>query len=511
MTKRIAILGFLLESNAFAPATTEADYKRRCLLAGDDIIAELAKPNPCLPSEVNAFCQQMEKLRPDSWELVPILVGDAEPGGPVEKQFFDRFVSEVETRLKAAGPLDGVYIVSHGAMRAEHETDPDGLLYGRVRDIVGSDVPLIATLDLHTNVSPKMAEQADVLISYLTNPHVDQRERAGEAACAMDEMWNGMRPKTAFVKVPIAAPSVVLLTAVGPYADIINAGQAAQQASGGKILNVSIAAGFIYSDSPKCGMSVIVTARDDQTAARALAGELAQRLWDDHERYQKTLTPISDAVAMAVACGKDKALPAKILADVADNPGGGGTGSTSYLLRALIEAQADGVVIGVVIDGAVAQTAHEAGEGADITARFNSSPRTAFEEAFDVQARVLKVTDGSFVGRRGILRGRALSVGPAALLEIGGLRVAVGTHRKQCADPAMLEMFGVDIAQVRTVVVKSRGHFRAGFDEFFAPENVIEVDCPGLTSPVFRNFEWGDLCRPVFPLDQDTTWTLPAW
>ena len=184
MTKRIAILGFLLESNAFAPATTEADYKRRCLLAGDDIIAELAKPNPCLPSEVNAFCQQMEKLRPDSWVLVPILVGDAEPGGPVEKQFFDRFVSEVETRLKAAGPLDGVYIVSHGAMRAEHETDPDGLLYGRVRDIVGSDVPLIATLDLHTNVSPKMAEQADVLISYLTNPHVDQRERVIRVATA---------------------------------------------------------------------------------------------------------------------------------------------------------------------------------------------------------------------------------------------------------------------------------------------------------------------------------------
>ncbi|MEP4911745.1 MAG: MlrC C-terminal domain-containing protein, partial [Alphaproteobacteria bacterium] len=128
-----------------------------------------------------------------------------------------------------------------------------------------------------------------------------------------------------------------------------------------------------------------------------------------------------------------------------------------------------------------------------------------------VKAKVLKLTDGAFVGRRGILRGRSLSVGPAALLEIGAIRVAVATHRKQCADPAMLEMFGVDIAQARTVIVKSRGHFRAGFDEFFPPENVYEVDCPGLTSPVFTNFTWGDLCRPVFPLDQDTTWTPPTW
>ena len=224
MTKRIAILGFLLESNAFAPLTTREDYERRCLIGGEDILDELAKPNPRLPLEANAFCQQMEKLRPDAWVPVPILIGDAEPGGPVEHGFFQWFVSEVERRLKEAGPVDGVYIISHGAMRAERENDPDGLLYGRVRDIVGPDVPILATLDLHTNISREMSDRADVLIAYLTNPHVDQRERAGEAARAMDEMFKGMKPQTAFVKVPIAAPSVVLLSAEGPYADIINAG-----------------------------------------------------------------------------------------------------------------------------------------------------------------------------------------------------------------------------------------------------------------------------------------------
>ncbi len=510
MTKRIAILGFLLESNAFAPVATEDSFRQRCLKRGREILDELARPNPGLPPEVNAFCQQMEKLRPDAWELVPILIADSEPNGAVDQGFFEATVEEICRRLDDAGPLDGVYVVSHGAMRAVDEVDPDGFLYGRIRDIVGIDIPLIATLDLHANVSQAMVDHADLLIAYLTNPHVDQRERATEAARAMDEMFAGMRPAAAHVKVPIAAPSVVLLTAQGPYADIIEAGQTAQAASDGAILNVSTLAGFIYSDSPKCGMSVIVTARDDEQAAKALAGELADQLWADHERYQKQLTPLAEAVAMAVANGADESRPAQILADVADNPGGGGTGSTAYLLQALHEADAQGVVMGVLIDAALAHDAHAAGEGASFAARLNRAPRTDFEHPFEAQARVLKLTDGSFVGRRGILRGRALSVGPAALLEIGGIRVAVGSNRKQCADPAMLEMFGIDIARARTVVVKSRGHFRAGFDEYFQPENIIEVDCPGLTSPVFQNFAWSGLPRPVFPLDQETTWTLPG-
>lgn len=511
MTKRIAILGFLLESNAFSPVTTQADYEKRCLLRGGEILDELARPNPRLPLEVNAFCQQMERQRPDDWDMVPILVADAEPGGPVDQTFFEATVDDICKRIKDAGRLDGVYVVSHGAMRAVDETDPEGVLYGRIRDIVGADVPLIATLDLHANVSPAMVEKADVLIAYLTNPHVDQRERAAEAALAMDAMFTGMRPKAVMVKVPIAAPSVVLLTAEGPYADIINAGQDAMRASDGAILNVSILAGFIYSDSPKCRMTVVVTAKDDLAAAQKLAADLAEQLWDDHERYQKRLTPLADAVGMAVANGSDASRPAQILADVADNPGGGGTGSTTYMIKALHEAGAAGVVIGVMIDAALAEDAHRAGNGATFSARFNRNPRSDFEPPFEVEARVLKLTDGSFVGRRGILRGRGLSVGPAALLEIGGIRVAIGTHRKQCCDPAMLEMFGIDITQVRTVVVKSRGHFRAGFDEFFPPENIIEVDCPGLTSPVFSNFTWTGLPRPTFPLDQDTTWRLPPW
>ena len=118
--------------------------------------------------------------------------------------------------------------------------------------------------------------------------------------------------------------------------------------------------------------------------------------------------------------------------------------------------------------------------------------------------------DGNCVGRRGIYAGTRLALGPCAALAIGGITVVVVSHRVQCADPIFFEMMGLDIAKARSVAVKSRGHFRGGFDEFFKPEQIYEVDCPGLTSPVLANFNWTKLPRAVYPLDEETTWTPPA-
>ena len=124
---------------------------------------------------------------------------------------------------------------------------------------------------------------------------------------------------------------------------------------------------------------------------------------------------------------------------------------------------------------------------------------------------MLKLSDGACVGRRGIWKDRAITLGPSALLELGGIRIVVATMRKQCADPVFFEMFGLDIARARTVVVKSRGHFRAGFDEFFDPGQVLEVDAPGLTSPVLSRFDFKNLPRPVYPMDPETQWAGPQW
>jgi microcystin degradation protein MlrC len=505
MKKRVAVLGFFLESNNFSPTTTEEDYRRRCYLEGDEILEELKRDAPRTPAEIESFKKTLDALDVD-WEFVPCVVADAEPGGPMEQSFFEATLAKMREYLEQAGPLDGVYVASHGAMRATGDWDPDATMYAMVRDVVGPDVPFIATLDLHTNVSARMAELTDVLVSYITNPHVDQRERAAEAANIMVEMWGGMKPQQVFIKVPIAAPTVTLLTAEGPYADLINYGQTKVDSD---IVNVSVTAGFIYSDSPKCGMSVIVSSRNDPGPSKALAQDIAGRAWAGRSRFKKDLTSLDEATERAVANGIELTRPQIIMADVADNPGGGGSGNTTFVAKAFTDADVQGAFIGLMIDPGVAARAHEAGVGGSFQAEFNANARTEFDDPLALQVTVEKLTDGQFVGRRGILRGRSVSLGPCALLRAGGVLIGVASHRKQCADPAMIEQFDLDIAALRTIVVKSRGHFRAGFDEYFSPDRVYEIDCKGLTSPVLSNFDWKDLVRPVYPLDEETTWSVP--
>jgi len=504
--KRIALLAMHLESNAFAPTCPEESFRTLCYLTGDDILDDLKSPNPIQPAEIAGFVSEMYGLDV-AWQPVPVLVTASEPNGPCDQDFFDATLNEMKTRLIDAGPLDGVYFSAHGGMTATVSPDPDGDLFEMVRGVVGPGVPVIATLDLHANISDRMVDNTDVLISYRTNPHVDQKERAQEAARAMADMLGGLKPVTAFIRLPIVAPTVTLLSAVGPYADLIKYGQ---QAKSDAILNVSVVAGFVFSDLAKNGLSVIVSARSDLAAATALADDIAARAWAMRERFQRTLTSIDDAVAAALNAAADDSLAAQILADVADNPGGGGRGNTTWILSALHEAGANGVLFGVFIDPSLADAAHEAGQGATFTATFNADGESEFSKRFKAAATVIGLSDGIVTGRRGLWAGRSLDLGPTALLDLGGIKVVVGTNRKQCADPMFFEMFGLNLAEARTVVVKSRGHFRAGFDEFFPPDQVFEVDAPGLTSPVLSRFYFKNLPRPVYPLDPDTTWGGPS-
>jgi microcystin degradation protein MlrC len=273
-------------------------------------------------------------------------------------------------------------------------------------------------------------------------------------------------------------------------------------------MNVSVMGGFAYADTAKNGLTIVVTARGDRAAAAALAREIAQYGWDNRARFYPKLTALDEAVAKALAAGRDPSLPSLAFADVADNPGGGGRGNTMFLLRAFAEAGVEGALFGIIYDPPLAAEAHAHGLHYHFDAHFNRAETTKFSEAWSTPARVAALGDGNCVGRRGIYAGLRLALGPSAALAIGGITVVVVSHRVQCADPVFFEMMGLDIARARSVAVKSRGHFRGGFDEFFGPERIIEVDLPGLTSPMLSRFEWTRLPRPVIPLDDGVEWVV---
>jgi len=511
---RVAILGLHLEANAFAPPTVREDFLRQCWEEGE-AISRLARQVSQLPSELPGFYARMDAT--GEWTPVPILVASAPPGGPIVQALFLEICDRIRIGLAAALPVDAVYVPSHGASSATGDEDSDGTLVATVREIVGPAVPIVVSHDLHCNVSERLVEACDALVVYRTNPHVDQRERAAESADLLREMLAGMRTARVFIRLPLTPPTVTLLTAEGPYADLIRMGQ---ELTGGAVANVSVAGGFVYSDLPKCGVSVTVTARADPrdkspgagvAAARRVALAIARRGWAERGRHTRRLLSPDEAVALARRAAEGATKPV-IFSDSADNPGGGGRGNTTWLMAALHAAKVSGVVLGVFVDPGVAAEAHAAGEGAHIHAVFNRV-ESAFSKRLEVGATVEKLTDGRAVGRRGVSAGKRFNLGPSALLRLdgSGMRVVVGSLRRQLAEPMMLEMHGIDIAAAKCVVVKSRGHFRAGFDEFFAPEQMFEVDTPGLTSPILGNFAWKRLPRPVFPLDPDTRWQEPAW
>src|SRR5688572_11245030 len=499
---RIAILGIHLESNAFAPVTTEADFRASCYFEGDAMLAEAAKPAPARPAEIPGFVEAMNDT--GEWEPVPILITATEPGGAADHRFIEQTLKRMRGMLADAGKLDGIYVSNHGAMVSTADSDPDGALYALARKSIGPSRPVVATVDLHANISQRMVDSADVIISYRTNPHIDRRERGSEAALMMRRLLAGERFEKTFIRMPIAAPTVTLLTARGAYADMIVEGQ---RHIGADLPVVSVLGGFAFADAPEAGISILTYGSGARRKEVAL--KLAEFAWAERDRFKVKLTSLDEAISRAVEAGRTGRPTAVCLADVADNPGGGGRGNTTDVLEGLLGARIGRALLGNFVDPAAAARCHAAGVGARLHVALNAGRADAHAREIPVDLEVVALSDGVVAGRRGIYAGRTAHMGPTAAVRIGGLTMVVCSRRIQCADPAFFEHLGLDIGSFSSLTVKSRGHFRAGFDQWYPDAKIVEVDAAGLTSPLLERFDWKGLRRPAWPLDAHTSWAAP--
>ncbi len=273
---------------------------------------------------------------------------------------------------------------------------------------------------------------------------------------------------------------------------------------------MSILGGFAFSDSSHNGLTIIVTGRGDDSAARELARELADLGWANRDRFVCEPTSVDEAVDRAVAAGEDPTLPAMVFSDLGDNCGAGGPVNTLWMLEALHGAGATGVLIVNFRDRRLVRAAHDAGVGNSMMARFTGDDwGRDGDTTFTAEARVVALHDGHLVGRRGIVAGKSLYAGPMALLDLGGVRVVVTSRAAVGNDPVYSEALGVDLAAVRTIVVKVRSSFPPAYDEFVRPENMLFVDTPGRTSPMLQRMPFRRLPRPAYPFDEGFQWANP--
>lgn len=486
---RVAIGGFMHETNTFAP--TKATYEKFAradswpgLTVGDAILSATKGIN--IP--IAGFVQAAEACR---FDLAPSLWCNAGPSAHVTDDAFERIVDEMIERILRAGELDAVYLDLHGAMVTESFQDGEGEVLRRVRAALGSETPLVASLDLHANVGPGMVAHADALVGFRTYPHVDMAETGERAARLLRQVIDEGKPAKAFRQLDFLISINWQCTLVDPAAAVYKALGDLEAAP--DVASMSFLQGFPPADIADCGPSVLAYGGDQAAADRvadALVREIEARRDDCDGGY---LDP-TEAVAMAEQLAGQSDGPI-IIADTQDNPGGGGDGDTTGMLRALAEAGPEGAVLGLMIDAAAAAKAHDVGVGGRFEAELGG--RSWHDDApFPTSLTVERLGDGRFVCTGPFYEGSNMELGPMALARVADtpVRVVIASRKVQAADKEMFRCLGVEPAEQRILVLKSSVHFRADFGPIASEILVARSPGPVVADPEdldYRNLRAG--------------------
>src|SRR5438132_8213119 len=388
---RIAVGAFLHETNTFAP--TKATYDDfvhgggwPSMAHGADVLKVMRKINVGLAGFVEA-------AEANSWELVPTIAAAAVPSAHVTNDAFERVMKEMVDGIAAAGPVDAVYLDLHGAMVTEHYDDGEGQTLARVRKVIGNDLPLVVSLDLHANVSPEMMEHADALIAYRTYPHIDMADTG--RACARHLaliLKTKARFAKAFRQLPFLIPISWQCTDDQPTRGIYEKLAALESDA---VPTLSFAPGFPAADFPECGPSVFAYG-STQADADAAADELTKLIIGHESDFDGRIFAPDEGVRHAMELAKTASKPI-IIADTQDNPGAGGDSDTTGMLRALVRNNAKKAAIGVIFDPASAKAAHTAGVGATVTLALGGKSGISGDTPFEASCVVEKLSDGKFV------------------------------------------------------------------------------------------------------------------
>ncbi len=488
---RIAIGGFQHETNTFAPspadyAAFEAGGGWPGVQYGEPLFGAVAGANIPAAGAVDA-------LRAAGHQLVGTAWAAASPSAAVTHDAFERIAGEIVKRLREALPVDGVYLDLHGAMVSERFDDGEGELLRRVREVVGPRVPVVASLDLHCNFTRAMFAGADAFVAYRTYPHVDMAETGARAARLLDGMLRGgtrlagaWRSFDYLTGIP--SQSSFIEPCKGLYADL-----AALEKKFGATL--SFTPGFPMADFAECGMAVQAYGTDARKVEQAVE-ELRARVADAEKDFALELHLPDEAVRRARARGT----PGRpvVLADTQDNPGAGGNGDTTGLLRALVAQRAEGAALGLLIDKEAAAKAHAAGQHATLGFALGGKSRIPGDAPFEGEFTVERLGDGKFTCTGPMFKGFRMTLGNMALLRsktAPGVRVVLASRKVQAADQEMFRHVGIEPVQERILALKSSVHFRADFEPIAKEVLVVKAPGPALADPT--EFKWTKLRKGV--------------
>ena len=481
---RILIAGYQHETNTFAPSLADwAAFTRGdsfpAFVRGKAMQEQLSGINIPVAGFIDAAGRR-------GWTLLPSCWAGAIPSSYVTRDAFERIAGALCDDVRAArtGGLDAIYLDLHGAAVAEHADDSEGELLARLRAIVGPELPIVASLDLHANVTHRMLREADALVSYRTYPHVDMAATGALAAELLARRFHARKREPMHARrlpflIPLNAQSTWIEPAKSLYDELIALDREHATA-------LSFCMGFPASDFDECAPMV--------WGHGALAERAVERLYarfSEPGQWRLEILEAREAVAQALRRA-DGAVKPVVIADTQDNPGAGGDSNTTGMLHALL-AQGAGqrfpgqVALGLLFDAAAGRAALEAGVGAELELALGTSVPTFTGQHSDPPLRgrfkVLALSDGLCTLKGPMMTGLTVRLGPSACLEIDGVRIAVVSGKKQLLDRELLRLVGIHAEQMRIIVVKSSNHFRADFQGIASSVLVAKAAGPMAADP----------------------------
>ncbi len=493
---RVLTARFMHETNTFSRVKTDMALIRRRDFHLENQIPQAFRGTR---SALGATFEAADKY---GWSLVHPVSANPNPSGIVADDAFEAMAQMILDAVDLKGPIDGVLLHLHGAMVSASHEDAEGELLARLRRKIGSEIPVVVTLDLHANVTQRMADNADALIAYRTYPHIDQHERAWQAADLLERAMRGeIRPRTVIARRPMLHGLDWGRTQKGPMAELIARGEALEAA--GEALAVSICAGFALADIRDVGPSVTVTVDAGGAVRRAqeIAEDFMDHAWATRDFTTVHLLSVAEAVARARQ-GKPGDRPL-VIADYTDNPGGGGYGDATAFLKGLVEAGVERVAFHAICDAEAVQAGMRAGVGTRTTLAIGGKidPSTG-GGPLSLDGEVACLSNGKFIAYGPMGGGVERNYGPSMVFRvggIGGIDIVLITNNGQATDLGQFTSLGVDPTRYTTVAVKSMQHFRAAFEPI--ARDIVLIDTGALCQANYTPELFTKVRRPIWPFD----------
>ena len=493
---RIAVGQLWQETNTFNPIpTSRADFETFGIVRGPELVDKMAETN-----ELGGFIQSL-RAWPEKPEIVGLVRLPAWPSGTATAETFIWLRDEIVDALRDALPVDAVLLALHGSMVADGTPDVEGEILFACRKTVGQGVPIVATLDLHANVTDRMVQSADALILYHTAPHMDVFETGQRGAKALRRILDGARPCTAFQKLPLVVPAERANTQ-DPNSISFRIREMLQEwERDPRILAAGLATVQPWLDIPELGSAVIIVADGDEELARSHCEELSRYVWEHRRDYLPTLISIEDGVRAAF----DERDGLVVLSDSADATTSGAPGDSNHVLGEMMKYNWLRPALVTLVDPELVAQAKQLGVGASFAAALGGKRDYRHSTPLPAMVRVVKLFDARFTMSGHLAKNMAIDMGPSAVVTLGNIQIVVTSRSGPHFAPQLFEAAGIDPFAAQLLVAKSPCGFRAAYAS--KAKQIHVVRAPGCAPSDFWNYDFKQIPRPLWPWDEMGSWS----